>query len=191
MGFPVALALPALNHVLAGSNWARARLQPFTGQGFRIDGGPWPVEFVVAADGFFADVPPDSVPSVTIALGEGLLGDLLSDPQRAFASARLSGAANFAEALAFVFRNLRWDYEADLAGIVGDIPARRLARLLASGLEQQRRALGNLGSNVAEYLTEEGRVLTPQREVKEFAAAVDTLRDDVARLEKRIAALSR
>ena len=191
MGFPVALALPALNHVLAGSNWARSRLQPYAGQGFRVEGGPWPVEFVVTPDGFFVEAPPHSTPAVTIALGEGLLGDLLSDPQRALASARLSGAANFAETLAFVFRNLRWDYEADLADIVGDIPARRLARLLASGLEQQRRALGNLGANVAEYLTEEGRMVTPQREVRDFAAAVDTLRDDVARLEKRIAALSR
>jgi ubiquinone biosynthesis protein UbiJ len=191
MGFPVALALPALNHVLAGSHWARTRLQPFTGQVFRIDGGPCPIELVVAADGFLAEAAPESVASVTIALGDGLLGDLLSDPQRTFASARLSGAANFAETLAFVFRNLRWDYEADLAGIVGDIPARRLARLLSSGLAQQRRALGNLGANVAEYLTEEGRVVAPRWEIVDFSAAVDTLRDDVARLEKRIAALSR
>ena len=191
MGFPVALALPALNHILAGSNWARARLRPFTGQVFRVDGGPWPIELVVTDDGLFAEAPLESIPAVTIALGEGLLGDLLNDPQRAFAAARLSGAANFAETLAFVFRNLRWDYEADLAGVVGDIPARRLASLLASGLAQQRRALINLGSNVSEFLAEEGRVLTPQREVKDFAAAVDTLRDDVARLEKRIAALSR
>ena len=191
MGFPVVLALPALNHVLAASHWARARLVPFTGQVFRIDGGPWPIELAIADDGFLAAAPPDSAPAVTISLGEGLLGDLLSDPQRAFASAKLSGAANFAEALAFVFRNLCWDYEADLAAIVGDIPARRLSGLLASGLEQQRKALGSLGANVAEYLTEEGRVITPHREIMDFGTAVDTLRDDVARLEKRVAALSR
>jgi ubiquinone biosynthesis accessory factor UbiJ len=191
MGFPVGLALPVLNHVLAASDWARVRLRPFTGQGFRIDGGPWPLALEVVDDGFLAEAAPASMPAVTISLGDGVIGDLLSNPQRAFASARLSGAANFAETLAFVFRNLRWDYEADLASIVGDIPARRLAGLLASGLEQQRKALANLGANVAEYLTEEGRMVTPQRDVRAFATGVDSLRDDVARLEKRIAALSR
>lgn len=191
MGFPVAFALPVINHVLAASGWARARLQPFAGQGFRIEGGPWPIALEVIDDGLLAEAAPGSVPAVTISLGEGVIGDLLSDPQQAFASARLSGAANFAEALAFVFRNLRWDYEADLAAIVGDIPARRLAGLVAAGLEQQRRALAGLGANVAEYLTEEGSLVTPQRDVRAFAAAVDSLRDDVARLEKRITALSR
>ena len=191
MGFPVALALPVINHLLAASGWAQARLQPFAGQGFRIEGGPWPIALAVVDDGLLAEAAPESVPAVTISLGEGVIGDLLSDPQRAFASARLSGPANFAETLAFVFRNLRWDYEADLAGIIGDIPARRLAKLVASGLDQQRRALAGIGANVAEYLTEEGHLVTPQRDVKAFATAVDSLRDDVARLEKRITALSR
>jgi len=191
MGFPVSLALPVLNHVLAPSGWARVRLQPFLGQSFRIDGGPWPLELVVIDDGFLGEAPSGSAPAVTISLGEGVIGDVLSDPQRAFASARLSGAANFAETIAFVFRNLRWDYEADLAAFVGDIPARRLAGLVTSGLEQQRKAMVNFGANIAEYLTEEGRLIAPQRDVTTFAAAVDSLRDDVARLEKRITALSR
>jgi hypothetical protein len=52
---------------------------------------------------------------------------LLLDRDALFASVKLSGSADLAECLAFVFRNLGWDIEEDLASVLGDIPARRLA----------------------------------------------------------------
>ena len=191
MAFPVTLALPPLNHLLAGNAWARERLAPHAGLAFRIDGAPVPVQLAVTEEGLLAASGPRDEPAVTITLGDGLVGDLIADPQRAFAAARLSGSAAFAEALAFVFRNLRWDFEADLATLVGDIPAHRIARLATGAATAQRRALAGLGANVAEFITEEGHFVTPARELRDFSAAVDQLRDDLGRLEKRIAYLSR
>lgn len=190
MAFPVDVVIPVLNHLLAGNAWAAARLAPYAGQAFRVEGGPIPLVLAIVDGGSFAS-PDDSAlaPAVTIVLDSGTLGELLTDPARALASAHLSGSAHFAEALAFVFRNLRWDYEADLADVIGDMPARRLARWLGDFAVHQRRMLGNLGANAAEYLTEEAGLVTPARDVAQFAVDVDALRDDVARLEKRIALL--
>jgi ubiquinone biosynthesis protein UbiJ len=48
----------------------------------------------------------------------------------------------------------------------------------------------SLAGNVSEYLQEEGRDLPTPTEVDEFLAGVDQLRDDVERLEARLARLA-
>ena len=126
---------------------------------------------------------------MTVAFPSDAPVRLLFDAASVLASARLSGAASFAETLAFVFRNLRWDYEADLAGLIGDIPAHRIARLLGDGLAWQRSTLQRLGSNLAEFATEESALVTRASELDLFCSEVDRLRDDLARLEKRISRL--
>ena len=55
----------------------------------------------------------------------------------------------------------------------------------------RRRATDSLVTSAAEYLQEEGRDVPVRLEVEEFLREVDRLRDDVERLEARIARLSR
>jgi ubiquinone biosynthesis accessory factor UbiJ len=184
------LMLPFLNRLLEHEDWPRQRLSPFIGQTARIEGGPLKLALTVNENGLFSLAAQDSSPEVIISFGADAPFKLFADPGSVFTSARLSGAANFAETLAFVFRNLRWDYEGYLAGFFGDIPGRRLARLLANGAHWHRSAVQRLGTNVSEYVTEESQLLTPGREIAQFCASVDHLRDDLARLEKRLARLS-
>ena len=186
---PGTIFLPLLNHILSGEDWARLRLQPFGGQTARIEGGPIRLTMTVDDAGLFYAANPDAVAAVTISFSPEAPVKLFTDPADLFASARLSGAANFAETLAFVFRNLRWDYEGDLAGVIGDIPARRLARLLADGIKWHRSSVQRLGINFSEYATEESLLVTSARDLRRFTEDVDRLRDDLARLEKRIAGL--
>lgn len=187
---PATAVIPLLNHLLEREDWARQRLQPFSGQTAQIEGGPIQLVMTVDDTGIFRAATLKEVPTVTISFGAEAPVKLLTEPASLFASARLTGAANFAETLAFVFRNLRWDYEADLAGVIGDIPARRLARLLADGVNWHRSAVQRVGANVAEYATEESALVTPSRDLVSFANEVDRLRDDLARLEKRVSRLS-
>lgn len=182
--------VPLLNHLLEREDWARQRLLPFAGQVVRIEGLPFTLNLSVGDSGVFRATGADDTAAVTIALPGDAPLRMLGDPSSLFGAARLSGPANFAETLAFVFRNLRWDYEADLAAVIGDIPARRLARSLAGGLAWQRSAAERLGRNAAEFATEEGGLVTPARDLAQFAQAVDQLRDDLARLEKRISRLA-
>jgi ubiquinone biosynthesis protein UbiJ len=185
----VDIFIPLLNHLLEREDWARQRLQSYNAQTARIEGGPVQLAMTVDELGTFRPGKPEEVAAVTITLPSDAPFRMLTDPASIFGAARITGAASFAETLAFVFRNLRWDYEADLAGIIGDIPARRISRLLAEAVAWQRSAARRLGLNAAEFATEESGLVTSARELTRFAEDVDQLRDDTARLEKRISKL--
>jgi ubiquinone biosynthesis protein UbiJ len=185
----VDIFVPLLNHLLAREDWARQRLMPYSGQAATIEGGPVKLTMTVDESGGFRPSGAEEAVTVTISLPADTPFKMLVDPAGIFGAARLSGAANFAETLAFVFRNLRWDYEADLAGIIGDIPAHRVSRLLGEGAAWQRSAARKLGLNAAEFATEESGLVTSARDLTQFGQDVDQLRDDAARLEKRISRL--
>jgi len=189
MASPVDIFVPLLNHLLEREAWARQRLKPFSAQAARIEGGPIQLTMTVDERGAFRPGKPDEIAAVTISLPSDAPFRMLTDPSSIFGSARITGAASFAETLAFVFRNLRWDYEADLATIIGDISAHRLSRLLAEGAAWHRSAAKKLGLNAAEFATEESGLITSARDLVQFGHDVDQLRDDVARLEKRISRL--
>lgn len=183
------IAISLLNHLLEREEWARKRLQSYCGQTALIEGGPIQLAMTVDDSGLLRKALPEELPTVTISFGSDAQVKLLTDPASLLATARLTGAANFAETLAFVFRNLRWDYEADLAAVVGDIPAHRLTRLISQGLDWHRSAVRRISSNIAEYATEESELTISGPALLAFGHGVDCLRDDVARLEKRISKL--
>lgn len=185
-------AVAAINHLLRQESWARERLRLFAGQRAKLSLGALSIDICVADDGcFVACEEGGGEPSVTIELpGEAAL-QFAGNPEASFAKARISGAADFAEAIGFVFRHLRWDLEGDLAAFVGDIPARRLAMWHQQFLAWHKSAARRLAENVSEYLKEEGRVVAASGSLEEFCYRIDALRDDVARLEKRVDRLGR
>lgn len=191
MAYPAQLVVSAINHVLINEQWAREKLLAFVGQTARIEAQALNISLVITADGLFeSDSTSIQQPTVIIYLPDNTLVKMISGESSAvFAAARISGSAEFAEALAFVFRNIKWDAEADLAGLIGDIPANRAMSALTSFIEWQKSATTNVAQNVKEYLTEESAQLTPQREIEAFGQAVNILRDDLERLEKRISRL--
>lgn len=186
----LARLLPAaLNHLIAAESWAQERLRPYAGSHALIQAGPLNLHLAVAGDGLFAAGSPEHAPAVTISLPLDTPVRFLTDRKSVFQAAKLSGSADFAETLAFVFRNLRWDAEADLARYVGDIPARRLEMARQTLFRQGQEACGRLFGNLAEYSTEDSDWLAPRRDIEAFGKAVDVLRDDLARLEKRLSRL--
>lgn len=180
----------ALNRLLKDESWARERLHGFAGQHVRLVGGPLRIDLAVNGEGMFRavdDADQAVAPAVTIELPADAPFRLLSGGRQAvFGAARLTGAADFAETLAFVFRNLRWDVEDELARVVGDIAAHRLVRSGRDLLAWQRRAADNLARNGAEYFAEEAALLVPAREAREFAASLAKLAQDTERLEARL-----
>lgn len=179
-------AFDFLNHLLSADGWAAARLKPFAGQHARFELGPWAQTFTVAGDGHLSAADPRAPVAVTVRLPDDAPLRWLRDRASVFASARIAGAADFAEALGFVARHLRWDAEADLARVIGDIPARRLAqvgqRLAAAGAEQAQR----FGANLGEFIVDEERFVVRSDEARRFGSAVDALRDDLERLTQRV-----
>ena len=180
------LILPALNHLLQGASWAQKRLQPFSGSKLRIVAGPVKLNLYINEEGLFAQSDDSQFPDVLLTLPDDAVLRFITDRNSIFSSVKLSGSVDVAESLAFVFRNLRWNIEGDLASVLGDIPARRITLFGKQISGQIQDGVKRISQNVAEFVTEDSNMVIAICELESFVLAVDVLRDDVARLEKRI-----
>lgn len=183
-------AAAAVNHLLRGASWARDELKRFAGRSARFDLAPLAFSLAVQENGEVAPPPSGSVPAVTIRLTPGLMLRLAARDEAAWREIEATGDADFATAINHVARNLRWDVEEDLSRVFGDIAAHRMAESGRTLRRWGEQALENTGRSFAEYWTEERPLIAGARDLEEFNRAVDELRDDVARLEKRIEGLS-
>jgi len=99
---------------------------------------------------------------------------------------RLSGDSEVAHRFQAALEDLDIDWEALLAGVIGDPAAHQIGRG-ARGLGQWlSQAADTLAADLGEYLREESR-LTPARiELENLFADIDRVRSDADRLEARI-----
>lgn len=183
-------AIAALNRMLAREAWARAKLLPFAGRSARFDAAPFSLFLSITDDGTFGAAG-DEAPAVTVAVALSTLPLALTDPPAAMKDVRLEGDAEFAQALAFVLQNLRPEPEEELSRFVGDIAAQRIVGLVRLSASHWRDLAERMLDNTANYFVTEDPIVVPRTEVDAFNQDVDRLRDDVARLEKRIEMLAR
>lgn len=183
-------ALAALNHLLGQASWARRQLSSFVGRRARFEMPPWQLAFSVNAEGLFESVAEAEV-DVTVSLPAD--GPLLAlqGVDRLMARAHVVGNAEFATALSFVLKNLRWDAEEDLSRLIGDIAAHRLVGGATALATWQKQASRNLVENLAEYLGEETRLLTPVDELAAFREDITDFGNRLARLQSRLQALTK
>jgi len=103
----------------------------------------------------------------------------------------IEGDSTIAHDLSKALARLDVDWEEQLARLVGDPIAHPVGESLRGLAQWGRRSAGVLTSDVKEYLEEEARLLPTRYELADFLAEVDTLRDDVERLEARVQRLAR
>jgi len=101
----------------------------------------------------------------------------------------VSGNARLASEVLLLVRHLRWDAEEDLARLVGDVAAHRLAGAVRDLATWQTDAVRRLADSLVDYAVEERRMLVKRAELDSLAAEAAQLRDALERLEKRIARL--
>jgi ubiquinone biosynthesis accessory factor UbiJ len=106
-------------------------------------------------------------------------------------SAQIRGNAETANLYRELFALARPDLEEELSRVVGDLPARRIARLARQGSAWIRGAGRTARENLSEYLQEESRDLVNHTEYEEFLRGVDALREAADRIEARLAGLER
>ena len=178
--------LAAINHLLGQAAWAREKLMPFAGHSAQIKLPPFEAAFLIGADGCISAPTLEAELEVSISLPAATPLLALQGKDAVMRATRIEGSAEFAEALGFVIRNLRWDAEEDLSRIVGDIAAHRIVAGTREFAAWQQQAAQNLAENLAEYFTEEQPLIARQKDIAGFSSDIDRLRDDVARLEKQL-----
>jgi ubiquinone biosynthesis protein UbiJ len=179
-----------INHILRATPRAMTRLQRFAGKTMAFNSGPFHLRLTVLAGGEVDVASQESTPDVAVTAPPSLLPRLAAREEAAFKQAVFEGDAEFGAEIAFLARNLEWDVEEDLSRLVGDIAAHRIVSTAKSLRQWRKDATVRLGENLREYLTEERPALVPRRDMQEFLHEVDAVRDDVARLEKRLARLA-
>jgi len=177
-------ALALVNHVLVAEGWARDRLAGVAGQTASVEFGnsTWVVR--ISEAGLLEAVDAQSPATVSIRLPDDAPLRVLTDRRSLFSSVTISGSADLAETLGFVFRNLRWDVEHDLSQLLGDVVARRAFQ--AAKILGRWQGPRNLARAAAEYFGEEESVLARRREIRSFCSQVDVLREDLSHFEKKL-----
>ena len=179
------VAAAAINHLLRRESWARERLLPFAGRIARLEVPPTGVTLAVTSAGEVAAAD-NAEPDVTLTVAAASVLDVLRDPQAAATSTLVTGDGEFAEAISYLFTHLRWDVEEDLSKVVGDLAAHRIASFGRDMAQVPGRVVDSVARSVSAYLREERGTVPSRSEVESFNQAVNTLRDDSARLEKRL-----
>lgn len=179
----------AFNHLLTQNSWALQRLAQFAGKTARFDIAPFSFAYTILEDGSLCSANAAARADALCVIAPSLLPRLAVHDETAYAEIRSEGNAELLTEIFFLSRNLRWDAAEDLSQITGDIAAERIMQTLQGTQQQLRDTALNLSQAAAEYWTEERPLLAKPQQVSAFMQSVDTLRDDVARLEQRLSRL--
>ncbi|HEX7972119.1 MAG TPA: hypothetical protein VF501_07875 [Thiobacillus sp.] len=177
-----------LNHLLRQTRGAAEALLRHAGCGVRFDLTLAQFDFRIGADGYFSEAVVET-PDAVIRPTAALVTRLPFFGREALRDADYSGDAALLATLDRVFKQLQWDVEADLAPLVGDVAAHRLHALGRDALAGLAHTVSALGRNASEYMVEEAELMARGVDVARFNREVDTLADDVARLEARLGQL--
>src|ERR1700758_4018065 len=180
----------AVNHLLARETWARERLTPYAGKIARLSCPPVTLILLVQPDGYLSAVDESEAHNafdVTVAVPSDAVPAFLQGGQAAVMKhVKIEGDAEFATAIAKLAEHLRWEPEEDLAKLIGDAPASRIATLARAAGEQALRTGRNVLGSVTEYLLDENPQLVRLAELDGFNEELSRARDALARVEKRI-----
>jgi ubiquinone biosynthesis protein UbiJ len=167
---------------------AQNRLQRHAGKTVRLALPVFPQNLSLDENGRFfpqiesADTEPALIltpmPSaLPLLLGDGKLADLF----------RVEGDGLFASDISGALADFDWVLA--LRPYLGDIAASRVDQFLQGLAGWRANAVESAGRNLAEYAVYEQAILAEPLAAREFIAEVDRLREDVDRLEARLALL--
>jgi ubiquinone biosynthesis protein UbiJ len=184
---PLDLLPAAINHLLDAEPWARAQLVPHANKTLHVVFQPFTIRLAVAPNGSVSRATPTAPADTTVTLPYSAVTRMLAGGSDAvLRDMHLEGDAEFAQAVSLLVKNLRWDVEEDLSKVVGDAVSHRAVSVGRRVTGELKRTQERVAANVSEYLLDENPQLVRPRAVQTLADGVRELRDDLARLEKRL-----
>lgn len=187
----------AINHLLEGEEWARARLKVHQDKTALIKVGSMDFGFRILDSGLIelaetgtdGDGAASGEFALTITLPPASLLAAVRGKEDALKNVDVRGDAAIAQTVLFLVSHLRWDLEEDLARVIGDIAAHRLVEDAGAAMAWERDARARFAASVGDYLMTEAEVLTAAEPIANFAGDVNRLRDDLDSLDQRLARL--
>lgn len=185
------LAAEFLQHLTNQNNWSRKHLVAFAGKVLQFNIAFIKTNLLILEDGSLGLAPDHAVADAIIHIPPSLALRLIAKDEAAKLQIKIEGDAHLAAEVGKVLQQMRWDIEEDLSQIIGDIPANKIASFSKKTLAATKKQSVNLVEMLTEYWQEEKLILAKKWQVEKFNADVDTLRSDCARLEKRLAKLTK
>ena len=183
-------ACRGINHVLGSEPWASAELAKHAGKRIVLQMPLGELGFEIISTGYLGVLKEVDSPSLTLEVSSKALSDLAASSgslrEQAFKAVKLTGDADLAQLIGRLAGQLRWEYEEDLARLVGDAPANFAVRQGKKFISAYRSAASDLLDNVVEYVSEERKVLLNKRDFIAHKSELNDLRESVDRIEKRI-----
>ena len=180
-----------LQHLTSQNEWSRPHLQPFAGKVVQFDFVLAKANLLILEDGSLALGGETSAPDATIHVPPSLALRLMAKDEAAKMFIKIDGDTHLATEFSKVLQNMRWDIEDDLSHLTGDIAAFKIGEFTKKAFTEMRQKSINAAEMLSEFWQEEKPILAKKRHVEQFNADVDTLKSDLARLEKRFAKLSK
>lgn len=185
------LIITALNHLLREEPWARDQLRSYAKKAIQVTLPVGELCISVDVDGFFCKNETAPIVVKFQIPWTAVSAFLLQGKSAALKSVSIEGDAECANTLAKLAEQLHWEAEEDLAKVFGAVPARTFMQYLSRTHKSMRQTQKAVIENCIEYWVHEQPTLVEQSRQRAFSKAVNTLRDDLARLEKRIDRLIR
>jgi ubiquinone biosynthesis protein UbiJ len=187
----------AVNHLLRADEAASAQLGELAGRTVEVQVTRLGLKLCLAieADGILLATRSATQADVVL---EGSLTDFIAMARAHRAGdavpagkVRIQGDIATVRQLETALDSLSIDWEAQLARVVGNVPARQIARVIEGAFAFVRQAHASVERDVGEYLLEEARVMPTAQDIEQLGA--DALRLDMAldRCAARIARLER
>ncbi len=186
----------AINHVLKHEEWALRDLSHHQGRVIELILPIGSMQWQIQDDSFIALLSevhphPDLVLEVDANSFSALSAPQGTIKDRAMRAVKITGDAQLAQLIAKLSNQLRWEYEEDLAKMIGDAPAHFICTQAKRFAQATEKAIVDLQGNMVEYLSEEKKVLLHQRDFVSHKMEIQAVRDAVERLEKRISFLQK
>jgi ubiquinone biosynthesis protein UbiJ len=178
-----------LNHLLRANGWARESLKSYAGKTVCVRCLTFSATLRIVDSGEVTPETAGTSADATLTVTPGLLLRMATRDETAWRDISIDGDTALAGAVHHLWRHLSWDAEEDLSRVFGDIAAHRIAGTAQTFGQWARMSGENLVRSLSEYWTEERPAVAAANDLSRFAADVDLLRDDLARLEKRVARL--
>ncbi|OWS72366.1 hypothetical protein CBI30_00910 [Polynucleobacter aenigmaticus] len=190
-----AAACRGINHVLMAEPWAMAELARHAGKVILVKLPVGNLCFELTLKGSLAPSAEFDAPSLELDISAEVMSALAGGSgglrEQAMKSVRITGDADLAQLLGRLAGQIRWEYEEDLARLIGDAPANFAVSQGKKLISAGRSAASDLLGNVVEYVSEERKVLLNKRDFMIRKNELNVLRDAVDRMEKRIQLLER